>query len=314
LPQVTFEPFTSTKTSLLFAQKKTAEEITEWNAHWNKYQGEWSKLNTRVANYISVYLKGEKQEKYPSIKTDNDKTALKNIHYFLKDYLEPKDASLPVREVLEKYKAEIDEISIIDKDTIDLFGYCNSWWVFGEVSKLVNYNIFMGEAENVGYKRTKRGPKPMPNELFDIEAAPLTLDTLKVEKHFSDIAEEMKTNIEEMINTITAKKKKVSEHNGKGKNTDKADKELEKEEKKLEKMKSEYTTAQTNLKIARAALSKHYEKDVLKDKYYERTDKELVDLFTTGILSHWKCEDVLLRKTEKLKILDHLRQSVKWEY
>ena len=52
---------------------------------------------------------------------------------------------------------------------------------------------------------------------------------------------------------------------------------------------------------------------MLKEKYYERTDKALVDLFTTGILSHWKSEDVLLRKTEKIKILDHLRQTVNWD-
>lgn len=120
LPQVTFEPFTSTKTSLLFAQKKKATEVVEWNILWNKYQSEWSKLNTRIANYISVYVNGEKKEKYPSIKADDDKAVILNIHYFLKDYLEPKDATLPAKELLAKYKAEIEEVSGIDKDTIDL--------------------------------------------------------------------------------------------------------------------------------------------------------------------------------------------------
>jgi len=38
--------------------------------------------------------------------------------------------------------------------------------VFGEVAKELNYKIFMAEVENIGYKRTKRGEKPMPNELF----------------------------------------------------------------------------------------------------------------------------------------------------
>jgi type I restriction enzyme M protein len=203
-------------------------------------------------------------------------------------------------------------VQYIDKDTLELFGHCNSWWVFGEVSKLIDYNIFMGEAENVGYKRTKRGPKPMPNELFDIEAAPLMLDTLKVENHFSEIVAELKASIEDTEKTITAKKKKVTDQNGKGNNTDKADKELEKEEKKLEKLKVEYATAQANLKDAKAALNKYYDENVLKEKYYERTEKALVDLFTTGILSLWKCEDVLLRKTEKIKLLDHFRQTVKW--
>jgi len=30
----------------------------------------------------------------------------------------------------------------------------------------LNYKIFMAEVENIGYKRTKRGEKPMPNELY----------------------------------------------------------------------------------------------------------------------------------------------------
>lgn len=314
LPQVTFEPFTSTKTSLLFAQKKTESEVVEWNTRWDKFQSEWSRLNTRVANYISVYLKREKKEKYPSIKSDSDKDALKNIHYFLKDYFEPKDAVLPVKELLEKYKAEIEEVSNIDKDTIDLFGHCNTWWVFGEVSKEIDYNIFMGEAENVGYKRSKATiPAPRPNDLFDIEVAPLMLDTYKVQNYFAETVAELRLGIEEIEKTVTTKQKKVTAQNGNGNNTDKADKELEKEEKKLEKLKTEYYAAQRNLKESKATLSKYYDENVLIEKYYERTEKELIDLFTTGILSPWKSEDVLLRKTEKIKILDHFRQTVKWD-
>ncbi|MDZ7935156.1 MAG: hypothetical protein U5M51_09370 [Emticicia sp.] len=41
----------------------------------------------------------------------------------------------------------------------------------------MDYDIFMAEAENVGYKRTKRGENPMPNDLYDIEYAPTNLDT-----------------------------------------------------------------------------------------------------------------------------------------
>jgi len=37
LPQLTFEPFTSTKTSLLFAQKKTKKQVEEWNIIWEKF-------------------------------------------------------------------------------------------------------------------------------------------------------------------------------------------------------------------------------------------------------------------------------------
>ena len=310
LPQVTFEPFTSTKTSLLFAQKKKANEVVEWNILWNKFQSEWGKLNTKVVNYGSVYVQGDKIEKYPSIKADDDQAALKNIHYFLKDYLEAKDTTLPVKELLEKYRAEIEEVSSIDKDTIDLFGHCNSWWVFGEVSKELNYDIFMAEAENVGYKRTKRGPKLMPNELFDIETAPLILHTVNVRKHFDDIVSELKVSIEEIEKLIFSKSKKINGQATKGSNADKA---MEKEEKKLEKLKAELALSQSNSNEAKTALNTYYEEDLLKEEYYERTDKTLMNLFGTGILFPWKSDDVLLRKKEKIKILDHLRQTVKWD-
>ena len=42
LPQITFEPFTSTKTSLLFAQKKTKAQVEKWNELWDKYGKEWA--------------------------------------------------------------------------------------------------------------------------------------------------------------------------------------------------------------------------------------------------------------------------------
>ena len=63
LPQVTFEPYTSTKTSILFAQKKTKEEVKQWNELWNKYGKEWSKLKTRVVRYYDHFVKGIKLNK-----------------------------------------------------------------------------------------------------------------------------------------------------------------------------------------------------------------------------------------------------------
>ncbi|MBK6937997.1 MAG: hypothetical protein IPH18_14800 [Chitinophagaceae bacterium] len=81
----------------------------------------------------------------------------------------------------------------------------------------------------------------------------------------------------------------------------------------MEKLKAEFAATQNRLKEAKMAISKYYDENWLKEKYYERTDKSLIDLFTSGIFSSWKCEDVLLRKIEKRKILDHFRQTVKWD-
>lgn len=54
IPQLAFEPYTSTKTSLLFAQKKTASEVDEWNRSWDKASKEYSKLRTQIINLKTV--------------------------------------------------------------------------------------------------------------------------------------------------------------------------------------------------------------------------------------------------------------------
>jgi type I restriction enzyme M protein len=165
LPQLTFEPFTSTKTSLLFAQKKTKAEIQEWDKLWSKYSNEWSNLKTRCENLLAVYVDDKDRKKLPSIKDLKESEEKTILARMLKDYIEDDDKKLSAKELVEKYKDELKELCKYDNDTKDVFGFVNSWWVFGEVAKELNYKIFMAEVENVGYKRTKRGEKPMPNQL-----------------------------------------------------------------------------------------------------------------------------------------------------
>ena len=171
LPQITFEPFTSTKTSLLFAQKKTKAQVMKWNELWNKYGKEWSLLNTRINDYNQFYVENKPLNKkwakdvVQDIESNNNDAILKNIKRFLKDYLTPEDDDLEITALLTKYSDEISSISKYDKET-HAFGFYNAWWVFGEVAKELDFSIFMAEAENVGYKRTKRGENPMPNNLY----------------------------------------------------------------------------------------------------------------------------------------------------
>lgn len=168
LPQMTFEPFTSTKTSLLFAQKKTKEEIEKWDELWRKYSNEWNNLSTRCKNFLDVYLDNKDRKKLSSIKALKEAEEKEILKRMLKNYFEPSDEKLPAKALVEKYAGELKELSKYDNDTKDAFGFVNTWWVFGEVAKELNYKIFMAEVENVGYKRTKRGEKPMPNELYKI--------------------------------------------------------------------------------------------------------------------------------------------------
>ena len=166
LPQLTFEPFTSTKTSLLFAQKKTKSEITEWDKIWSKYSKEWSNLKTRCENLMAVYLDEKDRKKLPSVKDLKETKEKEILARMLKDYFEDDDKKLSVKALIEKYTDEIKGLCKYDKGTKDVFGFVNSWWVFGEVAKELNYKIFMAEVKNIGYKRTKRGEKPMPNDLY----------------------------------------------------------------------------------------------------------------------------------------------------
>ncbi|MCJ7484406.1 MAG: N-6 DNA methylase [Thermodesulfovibrionales bacterium] len=166
LPQLTFEPFTSTKTSLLFAQKKTEAEIAEWNKLWHKYSNEWSNLKTRCENLLEVYLYGKDRNKLPSIKDLKEVEEKEILATMLKDYVEQDDKKLSAKVLIKKYADELKGLCKYDNDTKDVFGFVNTWWVFGGVAKELNYKIFMAEVENIGYKRTKRGEKPMPNELF----------------------------------------------------------------------------------------------------------------------------------------------------
>lgn len=182
LPQVTFEPFTSTKTSLLFAQKKTKEEIEKWDELWRKYSNEWGNLKTRCENLTEIYLNGKDRKKLPSIKDLNEKEEKELLARMLKNYIEKEDQKFSAKILIEKYDSELKDLCKYDNDTTDVFGFVNTWWVFGEVAKELNYKIFMAEVENVGYKRTKRGEKPMPNELFKVnEKGEVSVDGGKLE-------------------------------------------------------------------------------------------------------------------------------------
>lgn len=170
LPQLTFEPYTSTKTSILFIQKKTKQEVERWNVEWSKASNEYSQLKTRVENLMAVYNGTKEKSKLPSIKDMSDEEEKQTLVTMLKNHITEADNILSAREIIAKYAEELQDLCKYDKDTVDTFGYVNTWWVFGEVAKTLSYDIFMAEAENIGYKRTKRGEKLMPNDLYRVGA------------------------------------------------------------------------------------------------------------------------------------------------
>ena len=170
LPQLTFEPYTSTKTSILFIQKKTKQEVEAWNSAWDTASRDYSALRTRVENILAVYDGKKSKDKLPSIKDMSEEEERDALIRLLKNNLAKSDFALSKAEIITKYREDLEDLCTYDKDTQSIFGFVNTWWVFGEVSKTLNYQIFMAEAENVGFKRSKRGEKPMPNDLFRVDA------------------------------------------------------------------------------------------------------------------------------------------------
>jgi len=313
LPQVTFEPYTSTKTSLLFAQKKTKKQVEQWNALWDKYGKEWSLLKTRVTDYVKYFVKGDKLNKkwakdvVADIENESFENIKTNIQRFLKDYLTAEDDALEVKTLLEKYSEEIDSVSKFEKET-HVFGFYNAWWVFGEVAKELDYDIFMAEAENVGYKRTKRGENPMPNDLFDLEYAPYQLDTKRIidsyEKNLkilNDLLDESKKELETIENKI-----KDKEIESLKKKTEKLTDDIEAQQEKIEDVEAEKAQVVEILEF-------YYDSDKLKSDYLERTDADLINHFKNGLLSRYKSDDIVLRTTELLTILDNIRKEVVWD-
>ncbi len=313
LPQLTFEPYTSTKTSLLLAQKKTAEDIRQWNELWDNYGREWSLLKTRVSNYFSYYVEGKSinnrwaKDVVKDIKEDNYESILRTIRRFLKDYYTQEDDELNIKELLVKYQDEINVLSKYERET-DIFGFYNAWWVFSEVSKELNYNIFMAEAENVGYKRSKRGELPMPNDLFDIEYAPNRLPYIEIIKSYENKIQEI-TNEQHQLNLeLIEIKNKENVKDGKSNL-----KKIDRLEEKIENKSLLIKQVLMEKREVEAIINKYYKDGIIRDEYYDRIDPELISYFKDGILSEYRSNDILLRKGNPQNILDEVRRVVVWE-
>lgn len=165
LPELTFKPYTTTKTSILFAQKKTDSEVMEWNEQWRISSNKYNRLKTRIENLIKVYIEGKDINQFTSIKNTSETEQLG----MLIDMLGEDDLVSNEISVSENIENNIDllmRFCKIDNGTTEAFGYVNTWWVFRDVSAHFNYDIFMAEADEVGYQRTMSTTRKRPNELY----------------------------------------------------------------------------------------------------------------------------------------------------
>ena len=338
IPQISFEPYTSTKTSILFAQKKTTDEVKKWNDVWNKYGSEWAKLKTRVMRYVEFFVEQKPLNKqwawvkelgttdFKTLAEAEDKLAIglidkkdetairENILRFLKNFVTPEDKTLEIKALLIKYGDEIAN-NRFDNDTKDIFGYYNTWWVFGEVAKHFSYPIFMAEVEDVGYKRTKRGVREMPNDLFDVEVTPQYLDK-------NGIIEEKETKVEETETLLKSREEQAAELEKQQieKPNKATEKLLESLYKQIKYDKQVIEQLQAEIREIETFAGKYYAKRkgstklLIKAEYYDRTDAELLKMCQKGgLLEQYASNDVLLRQNEQIKLLDKIRKEVIWQ-
>lgn len=307
IPQLTFEPYTQTKTSLLFAQKKPIEEVEKWNTLWARYSAEYEKLKTRVKNYVKVFLDGEKKDKYPSIKDDTDKVIRENLSRFLKIKLDKEDEKTDVKALIEEHLDAIEETATIDKDAAEIFGYVNVTWVFGEVAGKCDYPIFMAEAENVGYKRSKRGEHPQPNDLFDVEVAPNKIN-------FSEVWEQYEAQIEELTDKFKKANEQLAALNVKDKKTKSGEKSIDQLEIQINRIAEQLSALKAESAYIREELPKYYDgKGNLREEYSSRTDSKLLNLFSLDRLMKYRSDYVLIREAKHRTILDHMRLTGIWQ-
>ena len=126
-------------------------------------------MKRKIENIILVKEGKKEKEKLPSIKELTETDERKIINRFLKAYIQEDDDMLSNNQMLDKYSEELKDLLKNDKDTEKEFGHVNTWWVFEEVAKDLDYSILMTEVDNIGYKRTKRGEKKQPNDLYRID-------------------------------------------------------------------------------------------------------------------------------------------------
>lgn len=147
LPHLAFAPYTMTKTSLLFAEKKTADEVKKWDKKWQAYEKDFSNLRKELD-------KIRKRKEAPELKA----SFIKALQEYLGRLYDPHDNCLSLVELKIKYEYDLKQM---DSD----------WWVFRKVSEDFDYPMFMAHAEEIGYKRGANKEEKRPNELFDSEDA-----------------------------------------------------------------------------------------------------------------------------------------------
>ena len=150
LPQTAFQPWTPTRTSLLFAQKKSVDEEVAWAATEN---GEATRLKAAVEslrNPVRRLRRPIKSMTDADVATYRDE--VRGACQALDIAIEDDDLTSPDRLAeIEKQAKAID----VDRRAFEAAAAAHPFASFVAIT-----------VGNIGYKRTKRGEQRRPNDLF----------------------------------------------------------------------------------------------------------------------------------------------------
>lgn len=314
LPQLAFVPYTQTKTSILFAQKKTEAEVARWTSLWSVQSLRFGRLSTRVQNYLKVHLDGHPASGLPSIKGKTEADARTDVCELVGAPATPTEAAMDIKTFLRSKKHFIDLALQVDTDVTEVFGRVNCNWVMrevlaqseldaakaGDASLNQNTEMFMAEAVNIGYKRSKRGEIVQPNDLFTLEGAPSNVDAKIIDENYTEVLEEVDMRIAAAKKRLTVA---AADEDAKAK--------IEAQLKALVQKKSDLTAEK--LSVA-AGLALFYEGDgALKDEHKDRIDPKLRAIFDLPLMAHIRSSAILLDPKSPTTILDLMRSKALWK-
>jgi type I restriction enzyme M protein len=162
LPMLAFVPFTPTKTSILFAQKKSNEDVLIFDRTWNSFYDTARPFVDRLRSWKFIG------------KIDAETESA--IRYCLSPFVDPSEFSITsIAKIVETYRSTLNEcISNLQ------------WLLFAKTTaEIGNAQFAIAHAEQIGFKRSKRkGEMPRPNELFEDDGG---LPTLPVHENYPRI-------------------------------------------------------------------------------------------------------------------------------
>jgi len=134
------------------------------------------------------------------------------------------------------------------------------------------------------------------------------IDTKKIIEDYDkkiEVEEKQITRLEKELEELNKKEKDKPSKTNKSK--------IESIKEKVENTNKKIKQFETDLETINQIFETYFENDTIKDEYFDRLDKTLLEHFRSGLLKQYKSNDVLLRKTEVIKILDAIRKEVIWE-